>query len=71
MKNIYITSAIRTAVGSLGKSLKNINDRTVNGKNKNIKYLISRTTPKEITLSIKFLPKSPLFALKHKYKPNK
>ena len=25
MKNIYITSAIRTAVGSLGKSLKNIN----------------------------------------------
>ena len=24
MKNIYITSAIRTAVGSLGKSLKNI-----------------------------------------------
>ena len=24
MKNIYITSAIRTAVGSLGKSLKNV-----------------------------------------------
>ena len=24
MKNIYITTAIRTAVGSLGKSLKNI-----------------------------------------------
>jgi len=41
------------------------------GKYKNIRYLIARTTSKEATLSIKFLPISPLFALKHKYKPNK
>jgi acetyl-CoA acetyltransferase len=32
MKSVYITSALRTAVGSLGKSLKNINAHELGAK---------------------------------------
>ena len=32
MKNIYITTAVRTAVGSLGKTLKNISAEVLGSK---------------------------------------
>ena len=49
-KEIYITSAVRTAVGSLGKSLKNISAEILGSKvitkaikNSNIKTIYKRT----------------------------